>query len=170
MKRPISVSLLGLTFCGMAVVSMAVAPPAMAQAAATCPSTTAKTFELNVIRNFRVYTDPVTHESKVEQVPITAKQTKLFSTGKILKEFNFGDAKRVQIVVAPADLELPMHPAPYRENFLMLSGTVDMAIGDGTHIALGPGDMVTMDDVDSKIGHGGRIGPCGYVDLEIVPK
>jgi hypothetical protein len=30
--------------------------------------------------------------------------------------------------------------------------------------------MVSMEDVASKIGHGGKIGPCGYVDLDIVPE
>jgi hypothetical protein len=44
-----------------------------------------------------------------------------------------------------------------------------MVVADGEKIAIGPGDMVTMDDMASKIGHGGRVGPCGYVDMEVVP-
>jgi mannose-6-phosphate isomerase-like protein (cupin superfamily) len=160
---------LGLCPLGLGTI-MGPAVAAAAEPSVACPSVSSQTFSLNVIRNFRVYTDPVTHESRTEQLSSAAKQTPLFHTGKILKEFNFGKAKRVQVVVAPANLDLPMHPAPYRESFVILSGTVDMAIGDGEHISMVPGDMVTMEDMASKIGHGGKIGPCGYVDLEIVPE
>jgi mannose-6-phosphate isomerase-like protein (cupin superfamily) len=161
----------GLCLLGQGAMTHAAGAAALEpKPAAACPSVTAQTFNPNVIRNFRIYTDPVTHESKVEQLPVSAKLTPLFRTGKILKEFNFGGAKRVQIVVAPADFDLPMHPAPYRESFIMLSGSVDMVVADGEKIAIGPGDMVTMDDMASKIGHGGRVGPCGYVDMEVVPE
>ena len=75
----------------------------------------------------------------------------------------------MQIVAAPADLMLPLHPAPYRESFLMLEGSVTMELGDGTRRELRPGDMTTFEDMDASKGHGGRIGPCGYVALNIVP-
>ncbi len=136
---------------------------------AGCPAFDPATYSLKVLRNYRVYTDPATGDSKVEQVPIPIKETPLLKTGKILKLFDFGPAKRVEIVIAPADLDLPMHPAPYRERFLMLAGSVEMDVADGTKIAMVPGDMVTMDDVASKTGHGGRIGPCGYIDLDMTP-
>jgi mannose-6-phosphate isomerase-like protein (cupin superfamily) len=136
---------------------------------AACPAFDPATYSLKVLRNYRVYTDPATGDSKVEQVPIPIKETPLLKTGKILKLFDFGPAKRVEIVIAPADLLLPMHPAPYRERFLVLAGSVEMDVADGTKIAMVPGDMVSMDDVASKSGHGGRIGPCGYIDLDMVP-
>jgi mannose-6-phosphate isomerase-like protein (cupin superfamily) len=136
---------------------------------AACPAFDPATYSLKVLRNYRVYTDPATGDSKVEQVPIPIQETPLLKTGKILKLFDFGPAKRVEIVIAPADLDLPLHPAPYKERFLTLAGSTDMVVADGTKIHLGPGDMVTMDDMTSKSGHGGRIGPCGYIDLDMRP-
>lgn len=154
----------------MALVAVLLAnAPAFAEPNAACPAFDPATYSLKVLRNYRVYTDTTTGDSKVEQVPIPIKETPLLKTGKILKLFDFGPAKRVEIVIAPADLDLPLHPAPYRERFLMLAGSTDMVVADGTKIHLGPGDMVTMDDVASKTGHGGRIGPCGYIDLDMTP-
>ena len=146
--------------------------PALAAdpAKAACPAFDPATYSMKVIRNYRVYTDPTTGDSKVEQVPIPIKETPLLKTGKILKLFDFGPAKRVEIVIAPPDLDLPLHPAPYRERFLVLAGSVEMDVADGTKVAMVPGDMVSMDDVASKTGHGGRIGPCGYIDLDMVPE
>lgn len=125
--------------------------------------------EATPVRHLRVYTDPTTGDSAMEEAPLPPKRTPLLKTGKILYEYNFGKASKVQVVVAPADLLLPLHPAPYRESFLMLEGSVTMELANGTRRELLPGDMTTFEDMDARTGHGGRIGRCGYVALNIVP-
>ncbi len=36
-------------------------------------------------------------------------------------------------------------------------------------VAMTPGSVLLFDDVGAKVGHGGHIGPCGYVSLSIAP-
>jgi hypothetical protein len=160
---------LALLWQGAAPSFAQVTPSAAPAPPAACPAISAETFKLTALRNFRVYTDPKTGDSKVEELPVPAKQTPLLKTGQILKEFNFGPASKVQIIMAPGNLDLGMHPAPYKESFLLLYGSTQLHLPDGTKIDMRPGDMITMDDVKSKTGHGGKIGPSGYIDLNIVP-
>ena len=153
------------SLCGCA--STAPVPTAIAPA---CPGWTATDFAAApVIRRLRIYTDAKTGDSAIAETPMPPKRTPLMKTGQILLEYNFGASSKVQIVVGPPNLDIPLHPAPYREAFLMLAGNLTMALGDGTRRELLPGDMTVFEDTDARIGHGGRTGPCGYVSLEIVP-
>ncbi len=158
------------TACAVALAGCAV--PATGPAAkAGCPAPAASMnyTDATPVRRIRIYTDPRTHDSAFEEAPMAPKRTPLLKTGKILYEYDFGKGSKVQIVAAPADLVLPLHPAPYRESFLMLEGSVTMELGDGSRRELVAGDMTTFEDIDATRGHGGKTGPCGYVALNIVP-
>ena len=122
-----------------------------------------------VVRRIRVYTDPDTGDSAMEETPYAPRSTPLLQTGTILREYDFGAASKVQIVVGPANLDIPLHPAPYRENFLVLKGSVLMKLGNGQQRQLLPGDMTIFEDTTASKGHGGLTGACGYVSLDIVP-
>ncbi len=146
------------------------APVASAQAPAACPGYTAGDYAAApVLRRLRIHTDPKTGDSAIDETPMPAKRTPLFNSGKILLEYGFGAASKVQIVVGPPNLDIALKPTPYREAFLVLEGSFAMVLGDGTRRELLPGDMTVFEDTDARIGHGGRTGPCGYVALNIVP-
>ncbi len=151
--------LLGLMICGQSSVA----------AETVCPSLPTQVQGTLKVVNYRVYTDPATGDSKVEALPKAAKDIPLLKTGKILTEFDFGAASKIKLVIGPPNLDLPLHPAPLVESFLLLAGSVTMQLADGTKVEQMPGDMLTFEDVNSKLGHGGRTGPCGYVALDIVP-
>ena len=125
--------------------------------------------DARVIRKQRVYTNPATGDSAIEDTVMTPKATPLMKTGKTIVEYNFGASSKTQLVYGPANFEIPMHPAPYRESFLILQGSVVLRLADGTSRTLVPGDMSTYEDMTASRGHGGTTGPCGYVALNIVP-
>lgn len=141
-----------------------------ANSAAACPGWTTSEYAAGrPIRKLRVFTNPATGDSAIEETVMAPKATPLFKTGKILNQYDFGPSSKTQIVYGPADLELPMHPAPGREAFLILQGSALLRLADGTERALVPGDMTIYEDTDASRGHGGRTGPCGYVALNLVP-
>lgn len=137
---------------------------------AACPGWTAQDYTAaRVIRKMRVYTDRASGDSAIEDTVMTPKATPLLKTGKTLVEYDFGPSRKTQIVAGPANLDIPLHPAPYRESFLILHGSVTMRLADGSTRNLVPGDMTTYEDMDASRGHGGTTGPCGYVALNLVP-
>jgi quercetin dioxygenase-like cupin family protein len=52
----------------------------------------------------------------------------------------------------PADYFSDWHTAPRRQYIFLLSGQMEIGIGDGTTRRFGPGDMVLADDMTGK-GH-----------------
>ena len=111
----------------------------------------------------RVYTgaDGKSHLDKTTWAAV--KTTYL---GLQLAHFELGDPSNVVIVRGPPDFDIPFHPAPYREIFIVLSGSSTSILSDGTRIELTPGSIVLFEDVTGP-GHGGRVGPCGYVALDL---
>lgn len=155
-----------------ALLLVAMAGPAVATAAtkpAACPATTAFTTDLKYLDGYRVYKGP-DGDSEVAPFRIDARQVPLLTTGKILgilelpKEADRG----AEIVVGPADVELPMHAAPYKEMFILLGGSFTFRTAKFS-AAMKPGSVLLFDDVGAKTGHGGHIGPCGYISLSIKP-
>ena len=162
--RPILLALMSTLLVGCAAPSDTVAPTA------GCSGWAMRDYaDARVIRRQRVYTNPATGDSAIEDTVMTPRATPLLKTGKILVEYDFGAGSKTQIVYGPANLEIPLHPAPYRESFLILQGSVTMRLADGTTRTLVPGDLSTYEDTDASRGHGGTTGPCGYVALNIVP-
>jgi hypothetical protein len=52
--------------------------------------------------------------------------------------------------------------------FVLLGGSLTFKTAKFS-VAMKPGSVLLFEDVDAKVGHGGRIGPCGYVSLSIKP-
>ena len=71
-------------------------------------------------------------------------------------------------MIGAADVELPPHAAPYKEMFILLGGSFTFRTAKFS-AAMKPGSVLLFDDVGAKIGHGGTIGPCGYISLSIKP-
>lgn len=55
----------------------------------------------------------------------------------------------------PPDYEYQWHNAPRRQYIIMLEGSVDVEIGDGTVRRFGPGDVLLAEDTEGK-GHRSR--------------
>ena len=137
--------------------------------AEVCPPPTVFTSQLKYLDGYRFFTGP-DGDSAVEPLRIEAKQVPLLKTGAILGLFQLpSDPTRgVQIVVGPPNLELPLHPAPYKEMFIMISGGVTVKTQKFS-AEMKPGSVLLFEDVDARVGHGGMIGPCGYVSVSIKP-
>jgi hypothetical protein len=94
-------------------------------------------------------------------------QVGAFYGGKVrLTQFGLGDPSNVVIVYGHPGIEIPPHPSPYREIFLILSGMAEMLLADGTRLVLTPGTLFLSDDQGGPP-RGGRAGPCGYVALDL---
>ncbi|MET3762179.1 hypothetical protein [Sphingomonas sp. UYEF23] len=134
-----------------------------------CPATTAFTTALDHLDGYRVFVGP-DGDSAVEPFRIDAKQVPMLKTGKVLKLLMLPKPGEhvPEIVVGPADVELPFHAAPYKEMFVLLGGSFTFKTAKESH-AMTPGSVLLFDDVGAKVGHGGHIGPCGYVSLSVAP-
>lgn len=86
--------------------------------------------------------------------------------GALLMQFDLGDPSKVVVVRGPAGFRIPMHPAPYRELFLVLSGSSTAVLSGGQRHVLRPGSLILFEDTTGE-GHGGFVGPCGYVALDL---
>ena len=105
-------------------------------------------------------------ESHIEMTSLPGT-TKSFYGGKTtLTQFDLGDPTRVMLVYGHPNIEIPKHPSPYREIFIILSGSSIMEMPDGTVIERKPGSMVIVEDQGTP-GRSGRAGPCGYVALDL---
>jgi hypothetical protein len=124
---------------------------------------------LNHLSGWRIYTgkDGLSHAAPYR---IAAKIVPLLNTGKKLGMIALpkSPTRGNEIVIGPPNVDLPLHPAPYPEMFIMLGGSVTVKT-PSFHADLGPGSVLLFEDVTSKDGHGGHIGPCGYISLSIVP-
>ena len=135
--------------------------PPKEQTACTAPMPITR--ETTVLDVLHVYTggDGVSH-AEVQH------KTALSSTylGAVLHQFPFGDPSNVVIVSGPPGFHIPMHPSPYREIFLLLSGSSVIELSDGTQHPLQTGSLVLFEDMTGP-GHGGVFGPCGYVGVDL---
>ncbi len=105
-------------------------------------------------------------ESHIEKVSLPGT-TKSYYDGKAtLTQFDLGDPTRVMLVYGHPNIEIPKHPSPYREIFILLSGSSFMNMPDGSVIERKPGSMVIVEDQGTP-GRSGRAGPCGYVALDL---
>ena len=151
-------------------IALATATPATAKAKrVVCAPTTAFTTDLEYLDGYRVYTGP-DGDSAVEPLRIPARIVPLLDTGKKLGVLDLprGGDRAVQIFIGAADVDLPLHPAPYKEMFVLLGGSLTFKTAKFS-VAMKPGSVLLFEDVDARVGHGGRVGPCGYVSLSIKP-
>jgi mannose-6-phosphate isomerase-like protein (cupin superfamily) len=119
--------------------------------------------DTEVIELLRVRTGP-DGKSYGEMVPLAGTSTRYL--GMVLWQFGLGDPSNVVIVNGPPLFQIPMHAAPYREIFLVLSGSSTVQLSGGSRFELLPGSMVLFEDVTGA-GHGGKVGPCGYVSVDL---
>lgn len=112
---------------------------------------------------FRVFTGA---DGKSHSETVSWEAVKTTYLGLQLAHFDFGDPSNVVIVRGPPNFDIPFHPAPYREIFIVLSGGSTSVLSDGTKLELKPGSVLLFEDVSGP-GHGGKVGPCGYVALDL---
>ena len=109
-------------------------------------------------------------DTAVEPYRIDAKKVPMLKTGKQLAILNLPTSPKrgAEIVVGPPDAAIPMHPAPYKEMFIMLGGSTQVMTRT-FKADMKPGSVLLFDDAGAKTGHAGHTGPCGYISLSIEP-
>jgi hypothetical protein len=135
-----------------------------AQQMAACPTLGADFARTKVLKLYRAYTGPDGH-SKIEEKEIDGKDGVYYEGTVSLRQFGLGDPTNVVIVYGHPNMKIAPHPSPYREIFLIVSGSSAIELHDGTRVELKPGSMVLSEDQGSK-GRGGTSGPCGYVAID----
>ena len=121
--------------------------------------------DVEIVEALRAYTG-ADGESHIEKIALPGKQGSYYGGSVKLTQFDFGDPSRVVLVYGHPNMNIAAHPAPYREIFIVLSGSSEIHLANGEVHALSPGSMVITEDLGSK-GRSGRSGPCGYVALDI---
>lgn len=117
-----------------------------------------------IIKMYRAYTGPDGH-SKIETIDLSGEGG-VYYDGKVsLVQFGLGDPSNAVIVYGHPNMAIPRHPSPYREIFLIVSGSSTVELADGTTYQLTPGSMMLSEDQGST-GRGGTSGPCGYVAID----
>ena len=150
----------------LAAAALVAASAAHATPKAKCPTLSADwARDVEVVKALRAYTGP-DGESHIEPVPLPGKQGSYYGGSVKLTQFDFGDSTRVVLVYGHPNMNIAAHPAPYREIFIVLSGSSEIHLANGEVHALSPGSMVITEDLGSK-GRSGRSGPCGYVALDL---
>lgn len=132
---------------------------------ATCPTLDASFARGGeILKMLRAYTG-ADGQSKIETIDLKGKRATYYGGKVSLTQFGFGDPSNVVIVHGQPNMEIPAHPSPYREIFLIVSGSSTVVLPDGTEHHLTPGSLFLSEDQDSA-GRGGRSGPCGYVAID----
>ena len=94
---------------------------------------------------FRLYTGP-DGQSHIE--PIDLAQMPEWTKGL--------DATRISFSVWPVGRFLDWHPAPRRQFVIILSGQLEIGLGDGSKHVFGPGDARLVEDTTGQ-GHTTRV-------------
>jgi len=119
-----------------------------------------------IVKMYRAYVGS-DGESRIETIDLPG-QGGVYYGGKVsLTQFGLGDPSNVVIVYGHPHMDIPLHRSPYREVFLILSGSSTVELPDGTHFDMKPGSLMLSEDQASKTGRGGKSGPCGYVAVDL---
>jgi len=142
---------------------------ARALRAATCAPTVAFNAKMTSLEGYRVILGK-DGDSDVLPFRIDVRQVPLLKTGKILGVIDLPSSpnRANQIFIGPANVDLPLHPPPYREMFILLGGSMIFKTAKFS-AAMKPGSVLLFEDVGASRGHGAKVGPCGYVSLSIQP-
>lgn len=117
-----------------------------------------------LLKLYRAYTGS-DGQSKIETIDLEGKGGVYYDGKVTLTQWDFGDPTKAVIVYGHPNMEIPPHPSPYREIFLIVSGSSVVTLADGREFALEPGSMLLSED-QKATGRGGRSGPCGYVAID----
>ena len=142
---------------------------AWAEAPQSCATPTVFTTALDHLDGYRFFTG-ADGDTEVAPYHLDAKKVPMLKTGKQLAILNLPTSPKrgVEIVVGPPDVAIGMHPAPYKEMFIMLGGSTSV-MTKRFHADMKPGSVLLFEDVGAKTGHGGHTGPCGYISVSIEP-
>jgi hypothetical protein len=94
---------------------------------------------------FRLYTGPDA-QSHIE--PVDLAKAKEWTSGLATTKISFSDW--------PVGRDLDWHPAPRRQFVIILSGQLEIGLGDGSKHVFGPGDARLVEDTTGK-GHTTRV-------------
>ena len=123
---------------------------------------------VDVIEAYRAYkgADGLSH---IERIKIPGTKG-VFYDGKVrVTLFDLGDPTGASFVYGEPNMTIPVHPVPYRETFIILSGASEVKDGLGKSYPLRAGSMLIADDLATP-GRSGTSGPCGYVALSLAFK
>lgn len=123
---------------------------------------------VEVVEAYRAYkgADGLSH---IEKIEIKGKKG-VYYGGKVrITQFDLGDPTGASLVYGEPNMDIPIHPIPYRETFIILSGSSIAKDGKGNAYPLKPGSMLIADDPGTP-GRSGSSGPCGYVALSLAYK
>ena len=105
---------------------------------------------------FRLYTGP-DGQSHIE--PIDLAKAKEWTAGLPTTKISFNDW--------PVGRNIDWHPAPRRQFVIILSGQLEIGLGDGSKHVFGPGDARLVEDTTGK-GHTTRVvGNAGCITATI---
>lgn len=143
-------------------------PSAAMAAAEVCSTPSAPLFAqgFKAIHTVRVVTGK-DGESHFEDGDQSASSHPFFNTGKFVDINVLSNAAKVSLVSGPPNETIPMHPKPAPGVFLLLAGWNAVTTASGEERVIRPGTLLIFDDADSRSGHGGRTGPCGFVSLTL---
>jgi quercetin dioxygenase-like cupin family protein len=146
--------------------SSACAEAKTAALAAACPTLGADFARSGkVLKLYRAYTG-ADGKSKIETIDLPGTDGVYYGGKVSLTQFGLGDPANAVIVYGHPGMDIPPHRSPYREVFLILSGSSTIELADGTVYDMKPGSMLLGEDQDSRSGRGGKSGPCGYVAVD----
>ena len=142
------------------------APPGMLTPAQMkiCERLGAEFGRTGTLKVHRAYTGP-DGRSKIEITEMKGDIASFYGGSVTLTQFGLGDPTKAVIVYGHPNLKIAAHPSPYREIFLIVSGSSVVELPDGTEHELKPGSLFLSEDQESS-GRGGRSGPCGYVAID----
>lgn len=94
-----------------------------------------------ILKLYRAFKGP-DGNSKIETIDIEGKIGSYYNGSVTLTQFGLADPSNVVIVYGHPNLKIAPHPSPYREIFLIVSGSSTIDLPDGTHYDLKPGQML----------------------------
>lgn len=107
--------------------------------------------------------------SHIEKTTIPGTKGVYYGGKVTVTVFDLGNPSGASFVYGEPNMEIPIHPVPYRESFIILSGSSVVHAANGQVVKLGPGSMLISEDLGTP-GRSGSSGPCGYVALSLAYK
>ena len=118
-----------------------------------------------ILKMYRAY-KAADGSSQIETIDLKG-EAGVYYGGKVsLTQFGLGDPTKAVIVYGHPNMTIPPHPSPYREIFLIVSGSSTVELPSGARYHMTPGTMLLSEDQGST-GRGGSSGPCGYVAIDL---
>lgn len=107
--------------------------------------------------------------SHIEKTAIPGKKGVYYGGKVTVTVFDLGNPTQASFVYGEPNMDIPIHPVPYKETFIILSGSSVVHAANGQVVRLGPGSMLMSEDLGTP-GRSGSSGPCGYVALSLAYK